>query len=125
MKIFIKANTAAAVASFYDYLVAIILKEIVALNPVWASILGTVTGGIINFFICRHWVFKVKNASVFYQTKRYFIIWVGNLLLNGLGVYFLIDFAGLNYLIAKILTSVTEALAYNYPLQKNYVFKNS
>jgi GtrA-like protein. len=41
-----------------------------------------------------------------------------------LGVYLLIRFAGINYMIAKVTTSVVVAVAYNYPIQKNYVFKN-
>lgn len=124
MKVFIKANTASFIASFFDYLVTILLKEIFKLNPVWASISGTAAGGLINFFICRYWVFKSGKENIFHQSKRYLFIWAGNLMLNALGVYLLIDFVGLNYLLAKVLTSVTVAVAYNYPLQKNYVFKD-
>ena len=44
-------------------------------------------------------------------------------MLNALGLYLLIDVAGLYYIIAKVVTSVLVAVLYNYPLQKKYVFK--
>lgn len=125
MKTFIKANAASVIASFCDYLFTIILKELLNADTVVASICGTTAGGIINFFICRHWVFNAHNSSIHFQGKRYLAAWAGNLLLNSLGVYVLIKYAGLNYIIAKVITSVTVAVAYNYPLQKKYVFKNN
>ena len=125
MKTFIKANIASVVASLCDYLVTIILKEFFKTDPVPASICGTVAGGIVNFFICRYWVFNAGNSSIHFQGKRYLATWSGNLLLNSLGVYLLIDCAGFNYIIAKVITSLTVAVAYNYPLQKKYVFKNN
>ncbi len=125
MKTFMKANVASLVASFCDYLITIILKEFFTTDPVLASICGTLAGGIINFFICRYWVFNAGNLSIHFQGKRYLATWAGNLLLNSVGVYLMINYAGINYLIAKVATSVTVAVAYNYPLQKKYVFKNN
>ena len=57
------------------------------------------------------------------QGKKYFLIWVGNLLLNARAVYFLIKIMGVQYLIAKMNTAIIVAIGYNYPSQKGYVFK--
>jgi len=124
MKMFFKANVASVAASFCDYLFTIILKEFFNMDAVLASVCGTTLGGIINFFICRYWVFNT-DASIHLQGRRYLLTWAGNLLLNFAGVYLLIQYAALNYIIAKVATSLTVAVAYNYPLQKKYVFKNS
>ena len=124
MKTFLKANAASLSASFCDYLVTIILREMFNVAVVPASIAGTVFGGVVNFLIGRHWVFKSARSSSFLQARRYFITWTGNLILNALGVYLLTDFGGVHYIIAKLATSITVAVAYNYPIQKNYVFKN-
>ena len=124
MKTFLKANIASLSASFFDYLVTFILAYFLRFDPVFASILGTIGGGIANFLISRYWVFKSVDAPAFHQGKKYFITWAGNLILNAAGVYLLIRFAGLNYMIAKVTTSVIVAVGYNYPIQKNYVFKN-
>jgi len=123
MKTFFKANVASLAASLCDYLVTIIFKEFLLINAVRSSIIGTIFGGVINFLIGKHWVFQSKNSPSFLQAKRYFIAWTGNLLLNASGVYLLTELMGIHYIIAKLATSLTVAVAYNYPIQKNYVFK--
>lgn len=122
---FLKANVASLVASACDFGFAILLKEFFGVDAVAASISGTVLGGVINFIICRYWAFNAANKNVVNQGARYFIIWGGNLILNALGVYLLIKYGGIDYKIAKLITSLTVAIAYNYPLQKKYVFKNT
>jgi len=124
MKTFVKANIASLTASFCDYLVTILLKQFFKMDAVAASILGTVVGGIINFFIGRLWVFRSSNTSFIHQGKKYLFTWTGNLVLNALGVYLLIRLGGVHYIIAKLVTSITVAIGYNYPMQKKYVFKN-
>jgi len=123
MKIFWKVNIAAILASLADFLFTFLLKYIGHLDAVLASILGTIFGGVINFIIGRVWVFKTSQTNFSEQGKRYFLIWLGNLLLNASGVYLLIKIMGVQYLIAKMITAITVAIGYNYPLQKGYVFK--
>jgi putative flippase GtrA len=115
MKQFLKANAASLIASFCDFLITIIIKEWLDADPV--------LGGIINFIIGRYWVFEAGHLNIYNQSRRYFIIWAGNLLLNAFGVYILLNYVGLNYILAKLITSVIVAVGYNYPLQKRYVFK--
>jgi membrane protein YqaA with SNARE-associated domain len=124
MTTFYKANLSSLTASFCDYLVTIIFKQFLQFDAVLASILGTIFGGVINFLIGRHWVFRSTNAPFFHQGKRYLLTWAGNLILNALGVFLLIRVGGVHYIIAKVATSITVAVAYNYPIQKKYVFKN-
>lgn len=124
MKTFLKVNLASLIASFCDYLITLIFKEFLHYDPVQASITGTIIGGIINFIISRKWVFESTDSPVFHQGRKYLLMWMGNLILNTAGVYVLIRFAGLFYMSAKALTSLTVALGYNYPIQKKYVFKN-
>lgn len=123
MKTFFRANVASLAASLCDYLVTIIFKELLSINAVVASVIGTIFGGMINFLIGRNWAFQSKDSSSLMQAKRYFIAWIGNLVLNGSGVYLLTELLGIHYIIAKVATSLTVAVAYNYPIQKNYVFK--
>lgn len=121
---FLKANVASLVASGCDFCFAVLLRELFGVDAVLANISGTVLGGVINFTICRYWAFNAANKSIAGQGARYFITWGGNLLLNALGSYLLIDYAGIDYRIAKLITALIVALTYNYPLQKKYVFKN-
>jgi putative flippase GtrA len=125
MRTFLKANVASVIATGSDYGLTVLMKEVAGVDKLIAGVCGTVIGGIINFFICRHWVFNAGKGQVYFQGKRYFLTWAGNFLLNATGYYLLIHCTGINYILAKLITSLTVALAYNYPLQKKYVFKNS
>ncbi len=120
---FLKANMASLIASFFDYVITIVAVQIFSMNVVIASLVGNVLGGIINFMLGRHWVFSAKQANGFRQAEKYFLVWMGNLLLNTCGMYLFTKF-GLYYLVTKIGTSLAVAIGYNYPLQKRYVFKN-
>lgn len=125
MRTFIKANVASLVASSCDYGMTVLLKEVLKVGEWVAGVSGTVTGGIVNFFVSRLWVFKVGHVKAHIQGKRFLITWAGNLFLNASGYYLLLHYTSIHYIIAKLVTSLTVAFAYNYPLQKKYVFKNT
>ncbi|OQP57193.1 hypothetical protein A3860_11565 [Niastella vici] len=122
---FLKANMASLAASLSDLLLTVLLVQGCKTNVVIAAAAGTVTGGIINFLIGRHWVFRAGDEKAVRQLWKYALVWGGNLLLNTGGVYVLAGKAGLHYTLAKIMTSLLVAFLYNYPLQKNFVFSNN
>ena len=119
---FVKSNVASITASLVDYLVTIIAVQLCGFPILLAGITGTVSGGIINFQMGRHWVFQKKQSKRREQVKRYFVVWSGNLILNATGFYVLAMYV-VHYIIAKLLISILVAVFYNYPLQKNYVFE--
>lgn len=125
MKTFIKINVASLSASFCDYMATIILVKFFKTDPLFGGVAGTVFGGIVNFLMGRYWVFRANKSTIRLQGKRYFITWTGNLILNSFLLYLLIKIFKVQYLIAKIITSVLVALLYNYHLQKRYVFKTT
>lgn len=124
MKMVYKANVASLSASLCDYMLTIVLVRL-NFDPLCSSILGNVFGGLINFLICRNWVFKARNNPIANQSKRYLLVWTGNLLINALSLYLLINIVKVPYIIAKIITSLAVSFAYNYPIQKRYVFKTT
>jgi putative flippase GtrA len=122
---FLKANVASLAASLCDFLMTMVLVQWCQVNVVMAAATGTVTGGIINFSIGRHWVFRAGDDKAVRQLGKYALVWAGNLLLNTGGVYVFACQAGLHYAISKVVTSLLVAFLYNYPLQKNFVFSNN
>ena len=120
---FLKANVASLAASLIDFLVTILLVQWCITEVVKAATAGTVTGGIVNFLIGRHWVFKAGDEKAERQLWKYALVWTGNLLLNTGGVYVFACQAGLHYAVSKVVTSLLVAFLYNYPLQKNFVFR--
>ncbi|MFP5039864.1 GtrA family protein [Parasediminibacterium sp. JCM 36343] len=125
MVTFFKANVAGLVASLADFLITISLVTLFKVNPLEATITGTVSGGIINFLIGRHWAFDATEANAYRQAYKYFLVWAGNLLLNVSSMYLFSKYTNTHYIIAKLATSVLVAYGYNYPLQKKYVFKRN
>ena len=122
MLTFLKANIASLLASACDYLITITAVEFFSVNVVVAGILGTICGGIIHFIMGRHWVFRAGKVKVTGQAKKYVLTWIGNLLLNGTGMYVFTKL-GVNYIVTKVATSLLIGWTYNYPLQRWYVFK--
>lgn len=123
MSTFLKAQASSLIATCTDFLITIILKEVFSFWYVLANIIGVISGGIANFYINKDWVFNGKTNTVKAQAIRYFAVWLGNLLLNALGVFLLTKFGHFNYIISKIVVSLLLGWTYNYFLQKNYVFK--
>lgn len=125
MRVFIKAQAASLTASAVDFLITTVLVKSVGVYYMAATVLGTISGGIVNFIIGRHWVFEGRNKAVKAQSIRYLFVWCGNLLLNAAGVFLFTQYVfGVKYIIlSKIIVSVLVGFFYNYFLQKRFVFK--
>jgi putative flippase GtrA len=127
MKTFIKAQASSLISSAVDFLVFFILKEFIhsKFGYIFAAVTGTISGGITNFLIGRFWAFKAKQEKPRGQAFKYAIVWIGNLILNALGIYLLKEVFKLNETVSKIITSLLVGFGYNYTLQKYYVFKKA
>jgi len=123
MSTFLKAQASSLLATIADFLITIILKEVFGLWYVLANIIGVVSGGIVNFYVNKAWVFKGKSNAFTTQAYKYLAVWLGNLILNALGVFLLTKFGHFNYIHSKIVVSLLLGWTYNYFLQKNFVFK--
>jgi putative flippase GtrA len=122
MATFLKAQASSLTATAVDYLVTFLL-QILFQWSMPASILGTVSGGVVNFTMNRSWVFEARNKKIQSQAIKYILVWIGNLILVTVGVYVLIKWGGLDLMVAKIIVSLIVGFFYNYFLQKKFVFK--
>ena len=123
MLTFAKAQFASFIASAVDYFITIFCVELLGFWYVIASSTGTIFGGLTNFSLGRHWVFRGGEAQRRIQLIRYFLVWLGYLTLVTFGVYLLTHLGGINYIVSKITVSLFLAVTYNYPLQKKFVFR--
>lgn len=122
MATFLKAQVSSLIASAVDFLITALIVNFFGLWYVIASILGTVSGGLMNFSINRDWVFQAGAQNIKPQLFNYILVWFGNLILVTTGVYFLTHFFNLNYLFSKIATSIVVGISYNYFMQKQFIF---
>lgn len=120
---FAKAQAASFLSSIADYGATIFFVEVLRFWYVAGSSTGTIIGGVTNFSLGRHWVFRGGERERHIQLIRYLLVWTGYLLLMTCGVFLLTHFGHFNYMLSKTTLSLLLAVAYNYPLQKRFVFR--
>lgn len=122
---FTKAQFASILATGVDFGITFLLLRLAGVTIVASSATGTICGGATYFLLGRSWVFNAQEEKWLGQVNRYILVWIGNFLLNTAGVWLLTHNTGLGFkdMFAKVITAVTVAVCYNYPLQKRFVFK--
>lgn len=133
--LFMRAQVSAQIATFVDFILSIFLNQWAEMYYVYATFIGTITGGMINCGINYKWTFRQTNSKLRYIVPKYILVWTGSILLN-IGLTYLLtewlmqqgliacfDSVGRAFVSAKTVVSVFVALAWNYTLQKNFVFK--
>lgn len=120
---FTKAQLASILATCVDFGITYLLLRIAGVPIVACGATGTLCGGVTHFLVSRNWVFNAQEGKWAAQLNRYVLVWIGNFLLNVSGLWLLTQFTGINDMLAKVITAVTVAVCYNYPLQKRFVFK--
>jgi putative flippase GtrA len=120
---FSRSQVSASIATGVDFVVLFGLVEFFGVWYVLSTAIGALAGAVTNFVMNRHWSFEAADGSWKPQAFRYVIVSAGSLALNTGGVYAATDGLGLHYALSVIAVSLLVALAYNYPLQRYYVFK--
>lgn len=121
---YLKAQASSLVASATDFGVTIIAANLFGWWYLAASITGTVIGGAVNFYVNRKWVFGSESTAIKWQMLKYILVWAGNLIIVTAGVFMLTHFFNLNYVLAKVFSSVLTGLSYNYIMQKQFIFSS-
>jgi putative flippase GtrA len=117
----VKAQAASLAGTIVDFLVTITCVEVLHSWYLLATVLGNAAGGITNFYL----VFQASQHSAQLQGIRYFMVWLGSMLLNAAGVYLFTQVLRLNYVYSKIVVSLFVGIGFNYLLQQYFVFKKS
>lgn len=119
----VKAQAASLAGTVVDFLVTIFCVEVLHSWVLLATVLGNVAGGITNFYLGRYFVFKAADQSREAQGLRYFLVWLGSMLLNAAGVYLFTKLLHANYVQSKVVVSLVVGIGFNYFLQAHFVFK--
>jgi putative flippase GtrA len=98
------------------------LVELVGVDYVLATWLGTVVGSLSNFTINRVWAFDARDRPRGTQFLRFLLVQAGASLLHTLGVWIFTRFLGLPYQASKVVISVLVYLGWNYPMNRWFVF---
>lgn len=134
---FVKALLSSQIASLVDIIVTFLLVNLFGLYYVVSTFTGSVAGGIFNCILNYEWTFDFPDCPKRNIAVKYFIVWIGNLLLNTYGTYLLTEwvkdmswvkevetFAYTNvFMIPKVIVAVLVGVFWNYMLQKYFVFR--
>ncbi|MGI4884527.1 MAG: GtrA family protein [Janthinobacterium lividum] len=121
----LKAQAASAVSTAVDFLVTIGGVELFHSWYLLATVLGNAAGGATNFYLGRYYVFKAPEQGAPAQGMRYFVVWLGSMVLNAAGVYLFTQLLHVNYVYSKVVVSLLVGVGFNYFLQLHFVFKKS
>lgn len=109
-------------ATAVDYLVMVMGVEVAQLDAVAATAVGAFSGAVVNFILGRRLTYMTADLPASHQAWRYAIVSLASLGLNTGGEYFFHVVLRIEYLLARLITSVIVSNAWNYPMQRYFVF---
>jgi putative flippase GtrA len=91
-------------------------------NAELGTAMGALVGAVTNFTLGRHWIFRKARGRAATQALRYAAVSFASLLCNTLGEYALHERIGVQYQVARVIVSIGVSLAWNFPMQRYFVF---
>jgi len=141
---FLRSSVAAQIASWTDMGIRMVFYAFVlsSLDPFYRSNLsvaaGAVVGGVVNCCINYRFTFHAKGQSVKAVGLKYLLVWTGSLLLNMYGTTFVaMLLSQWQWLVnmgfrpdgifaaSTLMVSLAVSLAWNFVLQRNFVYRPS
>ena len=121
---FVRFSISGAVATALDVSVLYLLTVWGQAWYLFSAGISFVLGSFTHYLISHLWVFKRPAENKARKFLSFFIIHASNLGLCSILLYVLVEYAGLWYILAKLLT-VAVTVMINFTLQKKITFKYS
>jgi putative flippase GtrA len=121
--VFGKHQLSSIIATLIDYSVMITLVSLAGLTPVEGTVCGAASGATANFTLGRHFTFQATHQGAHHQAWRYLLVSAASLGLNALGEHVLAAVLGVQYVIARLITSTLVGFLWNYPMHRYFVFR--
>ncbi len=122
--VFSRSTVTSLFTTALDFLALVGLTELAGVSYVAATWAGTVVGSLSNFTINKHWAFDAKHSPMGAQFGRFLLVQLGSSALHTGGVWGFTRFGGLPYVASKTIVAALVYLAWNYPLNRAYVFRS-
>ncbi len=139
---FLRSSVSSQIASWIDMGVCFVFYAWVfmpmgkdPLRSFLATAIGLVVGGVVNCCINYKFTFRAEHCSVKAVAVKYFLIWGGSFILNLAGTTALdhllqhagwLEHLGFKadgiFVFARLAVSLIVSLAWNFLLQKNFVY---
>ena len=103
------------------YLTLILLVEAGGIEPVYATIVGSAVGALVNYLLNRRYTFKSAKAHLDAGPK-FFMVALGTGILNAVLVYLGVDLLDMHYLFVQIVATLIVFLS-NFILNSAWTFR--
>jgi putative flippase GtrA len=127
--VFSKAQLSAFLGGVTDYFIMIFFTEVFHVHYTISIAIGGIIGAIINFSLNKTWTFRSKNKayknSWSQQLMRFILVVINSITLKSLGTYIITSYLKLDYKISRIIIDLFVSIAFNYTLQRFWVFKKT
>ena len=120
--VFRRSTLTSLLTPVLDFGTLVGLTELAHVNYVVATWIGTVVGSLTNFSINKRWAFEAREIPAGPALARFVAVQVGASALHTLGVWALTRFVRLPYPVSKLAVAATVYLAWNFPLNRWFVF---
>lgn len=135
---FSRSIVSSQVASWLDLILGFVLFSLAGFSAFWSAALGAVAGGILNCIINYRFTFHAAGCSRKAVAVKYTLVWIGSVLLNSYGTE--LAYSLLNewhpdkrfgissdacYAIARLAISLLVSLAWNFGLQRVFVYRKT
>jgi putative flippase GtrA len=118
----VRHATTSIMATIVDYLTMIVLVSFAGMRPVPATAIAASAGAVTSFTFSRYFTYHATHVAAGHQMWRFVLVSGSSLGLNTLGEYLLHDRVGLQYILARVITSITVSCGWNYPMLRFFVF---
>ena len=119
---FIRFSCSGTIATSIDIGLLYTLTEYLSIWYLVSSIFSFLVGSVTHFTISRYWVFKNQEKTFWRQYSSFFLIHLGGLAINTSGLYILVEFYHLYYLLAKLMVIIL-GVSWTFLANKKITFK--
>ena len=123
IKVFLRSQLSAFLGGICDYSMMILLTQYGHIFYAFSIVISGSCGAVINFSINRYWTFRITNVSAARQLQKFVFVVMGSIALKSSGTYLLTELLKLDYRISRLCVDAVVALAFNFTLQRYWVFK--
>lgn len=114
---------AGSLAFCVDFMVLLLLTEVSGINYLWSNLVAVSIGLLMNYLLCVKWVFLARRYNrVVFEFPIFVLTSAAGILLNELLLWSLVELAGIDYLVAKVLVTACVFLI-NFALKKIILFR--
>lgn len=122
LKQWVLHHTTSVIATAVDFATMVAVVELFDASPVLATAISALAGAIANFLLGRYWTYRSKDDAVQLQLVRYALVAAVSLGLNTAGEHLFANVLHVHYVLGRVITAVVVSNAWNYPMQRFYVF---